>query len=107
MKTSIGPSSPNHNVPISLEIDKDLKIEVEYAADLPSNKYGSGFPTTTQTGYHDGNFNYFTSPYNLNNIYKSQDSLLRIINPKNEGISGVSMPWVYIGMKFSSFCWHV
>ena len=45
--------------------------------------------------------------YNLNNIYKSKQSLLRVIKNKSERISGVTSPWVYLGMQFSSFCWHV
>lgn len=45
--------------------------------------------------------------FNLNNIYKSKESLLRIIKNKSERISGVTSPWMYIGMLFSSFCWHI
>lgn len=45
--------------------------------------------------------------FNLNNVYKSKQSLLRIIKNKSERISGVTSPWVYLGMQFSSFCWHI
>jgi histone demethylase JARID1 len=34
-----------------------------------------------------------------------EGSLLRYISPGGE-ISGVSAPWVYVGMLFSTFCWH-
>lgn len=87
--------------------DKDYRVQVEYAADLPALKYGSGFPTTTQSGCRDADFEYHTNLYNLNNTYKGQESLLKISGLRNEKISGVTTPWVYIGMKFSSFCWHV
>jgi histone demethylase JARID1 len=33
--------------------------------------------------------------------------MLKIIDLKNDKISGVTSPWVYMGMKFASFCWHV
>ena len=89
------------------DLDKDFRVRVEYAADLPVSKYGSGFPTTTQTGSKDDKFVYNTNLFNLNNTYKSPESLLKISDLRNEKISGVTSPWVYLGMKFSSFCWHV
>lgn len=55
----------------------------------------------------DENFNYATSPFNLNNIYKSEGSILKISEQNKEKISGITIPWVYMGMLFSTFCWHV
>ena len=26
--------------------------------------------------------------------------------PAEREISGINMPWLYVGMKYSSFCWH-
>lgn len=47
------------------------KVTVEYAADLPVSKHGSGFPTYASKGSEDENFNYKENLFNLNNIYKS------------------------------------
>ncbi len=87
--------------------DKNLRVKVEYAADLPVSKYSSGFPQVSQANWKDSDFEYESNHYNLNNLYKSPLSMLKIIDQKNEKISGVSSPWVYMGMKFASFCWHV
>ena len=89
------------------KIRDKYKLRVEYAADLPASKFGSGFPTTDSFKSRDDCFNYSTSFYNLNNIYKSPSSLFGIVSNKNEHISGVTIPWLYMGMLFSTFCWHV
>eukprot|EP00210_Caulerpa_lentillifera_P004316 g4119.t1 len=72
-------------------------VDVLYGADLPTGTFGSGFPT-------DGHDAYSSHPMNLNNLPRDKSSLLRLIP---EDIPGVLVPWLYIGMKFSAFCWHV
>jgi [histone H3]-trimethyl-L-lysine4 demethylase len=46
---------------------------------------------------------YSRDPWNLNNIPIVSDSLLRYIK---SDISGMTVPWTYVGMVFSTFCWH-
>lgn len=62
--------------------DKNDKVTVEYAADLPSSLYGSGFPTRKIYNWIDADFEYETNLFNLNNLYKAPTSLLRIIGEK-------------------------
>ncbi|KAI2633960.1 PLU-1-domain-containing protein [Xylaria nigripes] len=74
-------------------------VEVEYGADIHCTTHGSGFPTAER---HPCN-TYSTDPWNLNNMPLHPDSLFRHIKTD---ISGMTVPWVYVGMIFSTFCWH-
>jgi histone demethylase JARID1 len=74
-------------------------IEVEYGADVHSTTHGSGFPTIEKNPRDPDS----TSPWNLNILPYAPDSLFRHIK---SDISGMTVPWLYVGMVFSTFCWH-
>ncbi|KAK6092942.1 hypothetical protein MT418_006932 [Batrachochytrium dendrobatidis] len=74
-------------------------IEVEYGADLHSSHHGSGFPTAEKQPLDP----YSSCGWNLNNIPILPKSLFCHI--RND-ISGMMIPWLYVGMVFSTFCWH-
>lgn len=46
---------------------------------------------------------YSRDGWNLNNLPILPGSLLRYIK---SDISGMTVPWIYVGMMFSTFCWH-
>ncbi|XWS64754.1 hypothetical protein CRYUN_Cryun05aG0030800 [Craigia yunnanensis] len=80
------------------------EIEVLYGADLETGVFGSGFPKKPgQVGFVS-NEKYIKSGWNLNNFPRLPGSVLSY---ESSDISGVLVPWLYIGMCFSSFCWHV
>jgi histone demethylase JARID1 len=74
-------------------------IEVDYGADIHSTTHGSGFPTV-ETNPTDP---YATDPWNLNVMPLDNNSLFRHIK---SDVSGMTVPWLYVGMMFSTFCWH-
>jgi len=74
-------------------------VEVEYGADIHSTINGSGFPTMER----DPQSQYATDPWNLNVLPLDKESLFRHIK---SDISGMTVPWLYVGMVFSCFCWH-
>ncbi|KAF5191274.1 Lysine-specific demethylase, partial [Thalictrum thalictroides] len=82
------------------------EIEVLYGADLDTGVFGSGFPKVSSPSKNSSTNEekYLTSDWNLNNFSKLPTSVFSF--EKND-ISGVIVPWLYIGMCFSSFCWHV
>ncbi|XP_017715112.1 PREDICTED: lysine-specific demethylase 5C-like [Rhinopithecus bieti] len=47
---------------------------------------------------------YATSGWNLNVMPVLEQSVLCHINAD---ISGMKVPWLYVGMVFSAFCWHI
>jgi histone demethylase JARID1 len=47
---------------------------------------------------------YVNSGWNLNNLPVLKESVLCHINGD---ISGMKIPWCYVGMCFSSFAWHI
>jgi histone demethylase JARID1 len=73
--------------------------EVEYGADIHSTTHGSGFPTIEK---HPRD-SYAIDPWNLNILPLDKESLFRHIK---SDISGMTVPWLYVGMVFSTFCWH-
>ncbi|KAF2727835.1 PLU-1-domain-containing protein [Polyplosphaeria fusca] len=74
-------------------------VEVEYGADVHSTTHGSGFPTIERNPRNP----YSTDPWNLNILPYHPESLFRHIK---SDISGMTVPWLYVGMVFSTFCWH-
>ncbi|KAE9619092.1 putative chromatin remodeling & transcription regulator FYR family [Lupinus albus] len=80
------------------------EIEVLYGADLETGVFGSGFPRKHSHAYSASHEQYIKSGWNLNNFARLPGSLLSY---ESSDISGVLVPWLYIGMCFSSFCWHV
>ncbi|PIA36397.1 hypothetical protein AQUCO_03400348v1 [Aquilegia coerulea] len=81
------------------------EIEVLYGADLETGVFGSGFPKVSSTVEGStNNEKYIKSGWNLNNFARLPGSVLSF---ESGDISGVMVPWLYIGMCFSSFCWHV
>ncbi|MBE3044546.1 hypothetical protein IMZ48_18655 [Candidatus Bathyarchaeota archaeon] len=82
-----------------LVTDIEETVEVEYGADIHCTTHGSGFPTIEK---HPDN-SYSLDPWNLNLLPLHPESLFRHIRAD---ISGMTVPWVYVGMTFSTFCWH-
>ncbi|XP_055966623.1 lysine-specific demethylase 5B isoform X1 [Sorex fumeus] len=104
---------PVHMVPTEL-VEKEFwrlvstieeDVTVEYGADIASKEFGSGFPV------RDGKLKlspeeeeYLDSGWNLNNMPVMEQSVLAHITAD---ICGMKLPWLYVGMCFSSFCWHI
>ncbi|KAF8504202.1 hypothetical protein JB92DRAFT_2968040 [Gautieria morchelliformis] len=74
-------------------------VEIEYGADVHSTTHGSAMPTLENQPLDS----YSRDGWNLNNIPVLAESLLRFIK---SDISGMTVPWTYVGMVFSTFCWH-
>ncbi|XP_055550077.1 lysine-specific demethylase lid isoform X2 [Wyeomyia smithii] len=82
-------------------IDED--VTVEYGADLHTMDHGSGFPTKSSLYLLPEDQEYAESSWNLNNLPVLDESILGHINAD---ISGMKVPWMYVGMCFATFCWH-
>lgn len=76
-------------------------MQVLYGADLETGVFGSGFPKAPSSSSSNVE-PYLHSGWNLNNFPRLPGSILSF---ESEDISGVLVPWLYIGMCFSSFCW--
>ncbi|XP_053210846.1 lysine-specific demethylase 5D-like isoform X3 [Panonychus citri] len=102
---------PPHMVPLSrvekefwrLVSSMDESVTVEYGADLHTNDFGSGFPTKKSKFISPADLEYIDHPWNLNNLPILEGSVFKYIN---SNISGMIVPWIYVGMCFSTFCWH-
>jgi hypothetical protein len=52
---------------------------------------------------------YASHPWNINNLPQAKGSVLRFVREDVGGkpITGLMVPWVYVGSCFSAFCWHI
>uniref|UniRef100_S4RDL6 [histone H3]-trimethyl-L-lysine(4) demethylase n=1 Tax=Petromyzon marinus TaxID=7757 RepID=S4RDL6_PETMA len=106
-------SMPVHMVPPEL-VEKEFwrlvstieeDVTVEYGADIHSGEFGSGFPVRgTRRKLTPEEEEYARAGWNLNNMPVLAESVLAQINAD---ISGMKVPWLYVGMCFSAFCWHI
>ncbi|KAE8613565.1 hypothetical protein XENTR_v10007759 [Xenopus tropicalis] len=104
---------PVHMVPTEL-VEKEFwrlvssieeDVIVEYGADISSRDFGSGFPVMDgRRKLTADEEDYAHCGWNLNNMPVLEQSVLAHINAD---ISGMKVPWLYVGMCFSSFCWHI
>jgi hypothetical protein len=97
-------------------------VVVEYGNDIDTHQYGSGFPkhqkkniTSSFTSVRkvendeeekenmNNPYYYSTTNWNLNNIPSAPGSLLKYLKTE---VTGINVPWLYIGMLFATFCWH-
>lgn len=100
----------------------DKQVHVHYGSDLDVRDHGSGFPydlkkKTPETNvwknalshkkkmnpqWRDKNIELMkNSGWNLNNL-----PFVSVLKHLNQSIAGVTRPMIYIGMLFSTFCWH-
>uniref|UniRef100_A0A3B4XKS6 [histone H3]-trimethyl-L-lysine(4) demethylase n=1 Tax=Seriola lalandi dorsalis TaxID=1841481 RepID=A0A3B4XKS6_SERLL len=104
---------PVHMVPTELvekefwrlvgAIDED--VTVEYGADIASKEFGSGFPIPNgKLKVSPADEKYLKCGWNLNNLAMMNPSVLTHVTAD---ICGMTLPWLYVGMCFSSFCWHI
>lgn len=78
------------------------KLQVYYGADIESAIFGSGFPKASSMVTEGNSDPSVKSGWNLNNFPRLPGSVLCF---EESDISGVLVPWLYVGMCFSSFCW--
>ena len=112
-------------------------LDVLYGADLDTSVLGSGFPkppgltkpsaapgrghssSTKQSKVSrtpaaqslqqltEDEQEYAHAPWNLNNLARHASPHSSLLQHLDDEVAGVVVPWLYIGMLFSSFCWHI
>ncbi len=92
-----------HVLPSDILPCMHFQVVVEYGADLLTSQVGSGFPMEGHASSPEEK-KYAVSGWNLNNIPNIKGSVLGYVDAD---ISGMKVPWAYVGMCFSCFCWHI
>ncbi|ODQ79347.1 hypothetical protein BABINDRAFT_161755 [Babjeviella inositovora NRRL Y-12698] len=90
-------------------IENENNLEVKYGADIHNFSPGeiSGFPMFSNPSVNRQDpavQRYINHPFNLIKLPFARGSLLNYLDTS---ISGMTVPWIYVGSLFSTFCWHV
>lgn len=82
-------------------VETDVEsVRVEYGSDLDADVYGTGFAPTTS----DSDSVSTHHAWDFNELIHHPSNLLRVVG---SDVPGLTRPWLYFGMLFSAFCWHV
>jgi histone demethylase JARID1 len=78
-------------------------MKTKYAADIPYKKFFNRKELLNlKKEIADNN------TWTLANVIEQKNSLFQFIkNDEQSHICGLTVPWLYFGMLFSTFCWHV
>lgn len=85
-------------------------VQVEYGNDLDTSTYGSGFPKPSTRRRRPSTPDmlspkfYRRTGWNLLKMPTEPASVLRHVQ---DDLNGVTVPWLYYGMLFATFAWHV
>lgn len=71
------------------------RVIVDYGNDLDTKVLGTMFATESDGMKH---------PWDFEQLFEHPLNLLRSVE---HDIPGVTKPWLYLGMLFATFCWHV
>jgi len=92
-------------------VDSKDPLYTMYANDMDVSEFeaGGAFEPLPKTRDEDVIKKFMDeNPWNLNVLPNLEDGLLTYISmKKGEKMSGICEPWIYFGMLFSTFCWHV
>lgn len=87
------------------------EVKVEYGSDLDADVYGSGFArafdpraAADEHAAEDADEEGTPHAWDFGEMITHPSNLLRTVGAK---IPGLTRPWLYFGMMFSAFCWHV
>ena len=76
------------------------EVLVEYGSDVDARRCESGFAAGISGDPEDTE----KHSWDMFELSKHPDNLLRFVD---DDIPGLTTPWVYCGMLFATFCWHV
>ncbi|ODV64207.1 histone demethylase, partial [Ascoidea rubescens DSM 1968] len=86
--------------------NENSTVKVNYGADIHKRKPGeiSGFPMNFPYNDNLKDDYYINHSFNLTKLPFAKGSILGNLN---DSISGMTLPWIYVGSLFSTFCWHL
>jgi len=86
------------------------EVKVEYGSEIDTGVYGSAFPlsaslrpSSSSSSSPSFSVRYARSGWNINNLPVATGSMLHHLDVP---VTGVVVPWLYVGMAMSAFCWH-
>jgi hypothetical protein len=90
----------NASLLMTKNINKKGELLVEYGSDVDARRFESGFAAGISGDPEDKE----KHPWDMFELAKHPDNMLRFVD---DDIPGSTTPWVYCGMLFATFCWHV